>query len=203
MSSFWSDPHPLVLASQSAARRTLLASTGIPFETQAAEVDERALEADFDGAEPAGIAAHLARAKALAVSALRPDRLVIGADQVLAQGTRLFYKPETREGAARQLEALSGRGHELHAAVCVARGGAVLFEAVPIARLTCRPFSPAFIEHYLDSAGDVVLRSVGAYQAEALGIHLFERIEGDHATILGLPLLPLLAFLRAGGHLFG
>jgi septum formation protein len=203
MSSFWSDPHPLVLASQSAARRTLLASTGIPFETQAAEIDERALEAELTNAAPAAIAAHLARAKALAVSVLRPDRIVVGADQTLAQGDRLFHKPETRAGATRQLEALSGRPHELNAAFCVARDGKVLFEAVPVARMTCRPFTPAFIEHYLESAGDAVLRSVGAYQAEALGIHLFERIEGDHATILGLPLLPLLAFLREDGHVFG
>ena len=203
MSSFWSDPHSLVLASQSAARRALLASTGIPFETQAAEVDERALEAELKDKAPAVVAAHLARAKALAVSTLRPDRLVVGADQTLAQGDMLFHKPETRAGAARQLEALSGRSHELHAAVCVARDGRVLFEAVPVARLICRPFTPAFIEHYLESAGEIVLRSVGAYQAEALGIHLFERIEGDHSTILGLPLLPLLAFLREDGHLFG
>jgi septum formation protein len=203
MSSFWSAPHPLVLASQSAARRSLLASTGIPFETQAAEVDERAIEAELLGAAPEAIAARLARAKAMAVSALRPDRLVVGADQVLAQGDRLFHKPETRADATRQLAALSGRAHELHAAICVVQGGAVLFEAVPIARLTCRTLSEAFIAHYLEAAGDVVLRSVGAYQAEALGIHLFERIEGDHATILGLPLLPLLAFFRAGGFLVG
>ncbi len=203
MSAFWRDPHPLVLASQSAARRSLLASTGIPFETQAAEIDERALEERVRAEGASAVAGYLARSKALAVSAERPDRLVVGADQTLAQGDRLFHKPENRMEAGRQLHALSGKAHELHSALCVALGDKVLFEAVPVARMTCRPFTAAFIDHYLDAAGDVVLRSVGAYQVEALGVHLFERIEGDHSTILGLPLLPLLAFFRQDGHLVG
>lgn len=205
MTGLWRGAAPLVLASKSAARRALLAAAAIPFESRDAMVDERAVEAPLleMGAGGATIARELARKKALAVSAREPERMVLGADQTLALGDRLFAKPANREAARAQLRALQGATHELHAAICVARGGDVVFEAAPVARLTVRPLSASFIEAYLDAAGDEVLGSVGVYQLEGLGIHLFERIEGDHSTILGLPLPPLLAYLRAQGSLFG
>ena len=127
----------------------------------------------------------------------RPSRYVVGADQTLALGARIFSKPAGRAQAADQLRALAGHCHELHAAVAVARDGKLLFEHVSIARMTMRPLGDAEIHRYLEEAGDAVTSSVGAYQLEGLGIHLFERIEGDHFTILGLPLLELLAFLAA------
>jgi septum formation protein len=146
---------------------------------------------------PGDIAALLAREKALSVSSRQSGKYVIGADQTLAQGERLFSKPAGRPQAAEQLRALAGRIHELHSAVAVARDGKILFEAVAIAGMTMRRLSEAEIDVYLDQAGEAVTSSVGAYQLEGLGVHLFERIEGDHFTILGLPLLPLLAFLRS------
>ncbi len=149
------------------------------------------------------VAAHLAEAKALAVAKLRPHRLVLGADQVLALGNEIFTKPQDLAAAQAQLTKLSGRTHALHSALCVARGEKVLFATVATARLTCRVLSADFIARYLSAAGTAVLGSVGAYQLEGLGVHLFEKIEGDHATILGLPLLPLLAFLRQEGSLAG
>jgi septum formation protein len=146
---------------------------------------------------PGEIAALLAREKALFVSSRQPGRYVIGADQTLALGDRLFSKPAGRAQAAEQLRALAGRAHELHSAVAVARDGKILFGDVAIARMTMRRLDEAEIAAYLDAAGEAVTSSVGAYQLEGLGVHLFERIEGDHFTILGLPLLPLLAFLRS------
>ena len=139
----------------------------------------------------------LAREKARAVASKHPDRMVLGADQTLALGNRLFNKPLGRSQAAEQLHALAGHTHELNSAVAVASGGNIVFEHVAIARMTMRPLPEAEIEAYLDRAGEVVTSSVGAYQLEGLGVHLFERIQGDHFTILGLPLLPLLAFLRS------
>ncbi|WP_026607794.1 Maf family protein [Methylocapsa acidiphila] len=203
MSGLWRNEAPLLLASKSAARRALLVAAGVPCETADAGIDERLVEAPLRAVGAAGgeIALHLARAKALAVATSRPERLVVGADQVLALGDRIFAKPPDRAAAAAQLAALSGRAHELHSAFCVARGNTILFEAAPVARLVMRPLSAAFIEAYLSMAGEAALCSVGAYQLEGLGVHLFEKIEGDHATILGLPLLPLLAFLREEGSL--
>lgn len=209
MTALWRGATPLLLASKSAARRALLAGAGIPFESRDAMVDERAIEAalhervDEFRAGAVAVARELAHAKAMAVSASEPDRLSLGADQTLALGDRLFVKPADRAGARETLAALQGRTHELHSAICVARGGRVLFEAAPVARLTLRPLSASFIEAYLDAAGEAVLTSVGAYQLEGLGIHLVERIEGDHSVILGLPLAPLLAFLRTEGSLIG
>jgi septum formation protein len=127
---------------------------------------------------------------------------VVGADQTLALGQRLFSKPAGRAQASEQLRALAGQSHELHSAVAVARDGKIVFETTAVARMTMRQLSGADIGAYLDAAGEVVTSSVGAYQLEGLGVHLFERIEGDHFTILGLPLLPLLAFLR-GERLLG
>ena len=195
--TLWRGKHPLVLASQSPTRQALLANAGIDFEAVAAELDERAVQQASGLLAPGDIAALLAREKALSVSSRQPGKYVIGADQTLAQGERLFSKPAGRLQAAEQLRALAGRSHELHCAVAVARDGKILFEAVAIAGMTMRRLGEAEIDAYLDQAGEAVTSSVGAYQLEGLGVHLFERIEGDHFTILGLPLLPLLAFLRS------
>ena len=200
--TLWRGKDPLILASQSRARQTLLANAGIRFEAVPAEIDERALQ-QKSGLTAAGeIAALLAREKALSVSMRQPGRHVVGADQTLTLEDQLFSKPAGRAEAAEQLRALAGRSHELHAAVAVARDGKLLFETVAVARMTMRQLSGAEIRAYLDEAGEAVTSSVGAYQLEGLGVHLFERIEGDHFTILGLPLLPLLAFLR-GERLLG
>lgn len=176
----------------------LLANAGIAFEAVPADIDERAVQEASGFSTPSEIAALLAREKALVVSRGRPGLIVIGADQTLALEKRLFTKPADRAQALAQLGALAGRSHELHSAVAVARDGKILFETIAVARLTMRRLSEAAIAAYLDEAGEaVVTSSVGAYQLEGLGVHLFERIEGDHFTILGLPLLPLLDFLRS------
>ena len=197
----WLAPTPLVLASGSAVRRKLLEAAGIPVEVRPASLDERAVEASAPSNNPSAVAALLARAKALQVAKNDPGRLVVGADQTLALGARRFDKPSDRAAARAQLQTLAGRTHELHAAVAVARGGDVLFEHVAVARLTMRPLSDAVLDRYLDAASAAVTGSVGGYQLEALGVHLFECIEGDHFTILGLPLLALLAYLRTEGSL--
>ena len=199
--TLWRGKHPLVLASQSLTRQALLANAGIDFEAAAADLDERAVQQASGLLAPGDIAALLAREKALSVSSRQPGKYVIGADQTLAQGERLFSKPAGRPQAAEQLRALAGRSHELHSAVAVARDGKILFEAIAIAAMTMRRLGEAEIDVYLDQAGEAATSSVGAYQLEGLGVHLFERIEGDHFTILGLPLLPLLAFLRSEGLL--
>ena len=193
----WRGQLPLILASQSRARQMLLANAGIDFEAVPAEIDERAVQQDSGLTSPGDIAALLAREKARTVSIDKPGRLVVGADQTLSLGTKLFSKPAGRIQAAEQLSALAGRTHQLHSAVAVAREGKILFEAVSVADMTMRRLSQPQIEDYLNEAGEAVTSSVGAYQLERLGIHLFERIEGDHFTILGLPLLPLLEFLRS------
>jgi septum formation protein len=195
--TLWRGKYPLILASQSRARQALLANAGISFEAVPADIDEREIQQASGLSAPGDIAALLARQKALSVSAQQPDRFVVGADQTLARGARLFVKPAGRAQAAEQLRALAGGSHELHSAVAVARDGEILFERASIARMTMRQIGEPEIGAYLDEAGDAVTASVGAYQLEGLGVHLFERIEGDHFTILGLPLLPLLAFLRS------
>jgi septum formation protein len=191
---------PLLLASKSVSRRQLLEAAGIPLRIDPAEIDERAVEqsqAAKAGAKE--VAVLLARKKALATAARHPAGIVLGADQTLALGERRFSKPTSRDAAGEQLAVLSGKTHELHSAAAIARGGQIVFEAVTTARLTMRPLSSEFIIEYLDAAGDKVSTSVGAYQLEGLGIHLFEKIEGDHFTVLGMPLLPLLAYFRAAG----
>ena len=195
--TLWRGKDQLILASQSRARQTLLTNAGIGFEAVPADIDERAAQQASGLAAPGDIAAHLAREKALFVSSRQPGKYVIGANQTLALGKRLFSKPAGRAQAAEQLRALAGRVHELHSAVAVARDGKILFADIAIARMTMRPLDEAGVDAYLDAAGEAVTSSVGAYQLEGLGVHLFERIEGDHFTILGLPLLPLLAFLRS------
>lgn len=193
----WRAPQPLILASKSPARQALLGNAGIAFEVVPAGIDERAVELASGLSGPGEIASLLAREKALAVSLQRRNRLVVGADQTLALGDRRFSKPAGRAEAAGQLQALAGRTHELHSAVVVACNGEPLFSDVSVARMTMRPLDEAAIMAYLDAAGEAVTASVGAYQLEGLGVHLFERVEGDYFTVLGLPLLPFLEFLRS------
>ena len=192
----WRGTSPLILASQSSARKMLLANAGLEFEAVTADIDERGIQAASKLSNPREIGLLLAREKAKAVSANRPGSHVIGADQTLALGERLFNKPAGRAQALAQLRDLAGHSHELNSAVAVAHDGKIVFEDVSVARMTMREMTEDELSAYLDAAGDAVTTSVGAYQLEGLGIHLFERIEGDHFTILGLPLLPLLAFLR-------
>jgi septum formation protein len=201
--SLWLSAEPLVLASRSHARRTLIGSAGIPVEVAPADIDERAVEARASAARAVDSAVLLAREKARAGCAGRKGRLVVGADQTLALGYARFTKPVDRDTAREQLRALAGRTHELHSAVAVARDGRVLFSEVDTARLTMRPLSDNFIDLYLDTAGPTVMTSVGGYQLEGLGSQLFERVEGDYFTILGLPLFALLGFLRREGSLAG
>jgi septum formation protein len=195
--TIWRGKDPLILASQSRARQALLANAGITFEAIPADIDERVVQGNSGLTAPDNIALLLAREKALFVSAKYPGRYVVGADQTLAFGNRLFSKPAGRARAADQLRALAGQSHQLCSAVAVARDGKIVFADVSIARMTMRGLSGDEIKSYLEEAGEAVTSSVGGYQLEGLGVHLFERIEGDHFTILGLPLLPLLAFLRS------
>jgi septum formation protein len=193
----------VILASASAARRTLLENAGLVFEVVPADIDERAAEAPLveSGAAPDDIAMALAMVKASSVSEMRSDSLVIGADQVLDLDGERVIKPEDMEAARRQLLKLSGRTHLLHTAVACARAGEVVWQHGETARLTMRKLTPGDIGRYLAAVGEDALRSVGAYQLEGLGIRLMERVEGDFFGILGLPLLPLLAFLRSEGVL--
>ena len=198
----WLGPR-LVLASKSAGRAALLSSAGLNFEIDPASVEERAIEEEFfrAGGESGALAGRLAKAKALEVSARNPSALCLGADQTLTLGDRVLHKPSNMAAARGHLEALAGRTHRLVSAFCFARDGEALGEEVDEASLTMRPLDERAIGTYLAFAGDAALRSVGAYQIEALGAHLFERIEGDHATIVGLPLLKVLAWLRGQGYL--
>jgi septum formation protein len=195
--SVWRGKSPLILASQSRARQTLLANAGVEFKAIPADLDERTIQQDSGISAPDELARLLAREKARLVSLGQPGSFVVGADQTLALGERLFSKPAGRTQAAEQIRALAGRSHQLHSAVAVARAGNILFEAATIATMAMRSLSDAQIEAYLDAAGEAVTSSVGAYQLEGLGVHLFEHIEGDHFTILGLPLMPLLGYLRS------
>ncbi|HEY1473713.1 MAG TPA: Maf family protein [Pseudolabrys sp.] len=199
----WLSPQPLVLASKSDVRGKMLAAVGLRFEIRPAQIDERAVEAEAGITDAAAAARLLARAKADAVARSLPSRLVLGADQTLARGAKRFSKPANRAEAAEQLRSLRGRTHELHSALALVRDGAMLFDCVGSARLTMRNISDRFLEDYLDMTGAAALASVGGYQLEGLGIHLFERVDGDYFTILGLPLLPLLKFLRENGFVDG
>ena len=197
----WLIDKPLVLASKSAVRHALLRDAGIPVEVAPADIDERAIEQRADTSDAGDIAALLAREKARATATRLPGRLVLGADQTLALGARRFSKPPDLAAARDQLKALRGRTHELHTAIALLREGAVVFEHREVARLTMRAFSDAFLERYLEVMGSAVTTSVGGYQLEKVGIQLFERIEGGHFVILGLPLLALLQYLRQSGCL--
>ena len=199
--TLWCGDGRLVLASQSRARRMLLENAGLACEAVPADIDERALQKDAGLVAPYEIALHLATAKAQAVAAIEPGSYVVGADQTLALGERMFNKPAGRQQAMQQLLALAGRTHALHSAIAVVRNGEVLFSHVAVAWMTMRTLTESDVAAYLDTAGPAVLSSVGAYQLEGLGVHLFDRIDGDHFTILGLPLLPLLAYFREAGLL--
>jgi len=201
MSTLWVADQPLVLASRSAVRRAMIEAAGISVEIAPADIDERAVERRAGAGTAADAASLLAREKARAGCAAFKGRFVVGADQTLALGRQRFTKPVDRDSAREQLRALAGRTHELHSAIAVARDGRVVFGHVDTAKLTMRSLSERFIEDYLDAAGDAVTESVGGYQLEGLGSHLFERIEGDYFTILGLPLFALLSFLRREGCL--
>lgn len=193
----------MVLASKSDIRGKILAAAGLRFGIRAAQIDERAVEAEAKVGDAIAAARLLARAKATAVAAQMPGHIVLGADQTLAYGSMRLTKPANREDAASQLRTLRGQTHELHSGIAVVRDGEVLFDLVETARLTMRDFSDRFVDNYLDMTGDIAMTSVGAYQLEGIGIHLFERVEGDYFTILGLPLLPLLKFLRESGYVDG
>lgn len=192
----------LVLASNSAARRAVLDGAGVPYEAAGSGVDEDAAKAELlaRGADARQVAEALAEAKALAVSAGRPD-WVVGADQTLELEGRLYDKAQTLDEARGRLRALRGKPHQLHSAVVVARGGAAVWRTTESATLTMRDFSDAFLESYLAHEGEAALGSVGCYRLEGPGLQLFAKIEGDYFTILGLPIMGLLDLLRAEGVL--
>ncbi|CAM5438050.1 Maf family protein [Mycolicibacterium aubagnense] len=195
----------LILASGSPFRLAMLKNAGIDVEAVPANVDERALEAPLkdSGASPEDVATILAEAKATEVSERLPGALVLGCDQTLSLGDEVFHKPADMEGARRHLLALSGKTHQLNSAAVLVRNGAVLWRHVGVANLTMRKLDPAFIGRHLARVGAKALSSVGAYQIEGEGIQLFEKVEGDHFTIVGLPLLPLLTELRSLGAIDG
>jgi len=197
----WLGIQPLLLASASRVRQALLRNAGIAIEVCPAAIDERAVEAASPSPDPAAVAALLAREKARAVERRHPGRLVLGGDQVLAFSSRRLAKPVDRAAARAQLDALRGQTHELVSAVALVRDGTILFEHADVARLTMRWFSERFLDGYLDAVGDAATESVGAYQLEGLGVQLFDRVEGDYFTVLGLPLMPVLSFLRRQGYL--
>lgn len=188
----------LVLASQSIHRKNLMENAGLEFRCQPADIDERTIELAIKntGATPKELALILASAKALDVSQKIPDAYVIGSDQTLSLNDELFHKPEDMEAARRTLLKLSGQTHTLNSGVSIAKNGETIWQHVSIAELTMRELSPEFIGRHLSEAGESVLTSVGAYQLEKQGVQLFEKIEGDFFTIVGLPMLPLLAQLR-------
>jgi septum formation protein len=197
----WLAAAPLMLASRSAVRRTLLEAAGIPVEICPADIDERGVEAAAPLQAPVAIAALLAREKASVIAGRNRGCLILGADQTLSLDGRRFAKPADRMAARAQLRALSGRSHELYSAIAFVQDGTVLFEYVGVARLTMRTVSDRFLDEYLDAVGDAATASVGGYQLESLGIQLFERIDGDYFTVLGLPLTTALDFLRRHGCL--
>ena len=188
----------IILASQSIHRKNLMENAGLNFTSQPAEIDERAIELAIEGTgtTPKELALILASAKALDVSQKNPDAYVIGSDQTLSLDDELFHKPKDMEAARRTLLKLSGKTHELNSGISIAKNGESIWQHVSIAELTMRDLSPEFIGRHLSEAGDSVLTSVGAYQLEKTGVQLFEKIEGDFFTIVGLPMLPLLAKLR-------
>jgi len=194
---------PLVLASGSATRARMLADAGLPILIDRAAVDEEEIRAAFlaEGRDAAACAAALAEAKATRVSARHVGALVLGADQILDCAGRWLEKPRDIEAARTQLKLLRGRRHALITAAAVVRNGALIWHTIDRAHMTMRAFSDGFLDDYVATAGAELLDSVGAYRLEGLGAQLFERVEGDFFTILGLPLLPLIDFLRGHGAL--
>lgn len=195
----------LILASASPARAAMLKGAGLNFEVEPAAIDEQGLRDHLmaQGAALSEIAALLADVKAQTISRKHPDALVIGADQILLLGHEIFEKPEDLGAARASLLHLKGKTHELVSAVALVRGGESLWHGSEAARLTMRDFSREFLETYLEAEGDALLGSVGAYRLEGRGAQLFERVEGDYFTILGLPLLLLLGVLRDAGVIPG
>lgn len=192
----------IILASGSMARQDLLRRAGVEFMVVVSDIDEDSLKEAANRAgttRPDQLAAELAAAKAVSVSELQPRAIVIGADQILAQGTRCYSKPADTETARAQLTSLRSASHHLYSAVCCAQNGAVTWHYLAQAQLHMRSFSDAFLEQYLKTRGDDLFTSVGAYKIEGPGIQLFDRIDGDFFSILGLPLLPLLDYLRKSG----
>lgn len=191
----------VILASTSPTRQLLLTNAGVSFATARPDVDENRLRSANPQWRPDDVAPALAQAKALAVSGLRPDALVLGADQTLICDHRIHAKPLDVADARKQLAALRGRSHTLHSALCCARNGSVVWRHDARAELTMRDWSPAFLDQYIAKLGGDILTTVGGYKVEGLGLQLFSRISGDHSVILGLPLLPLLDFLRSEGEI--
>jgi septum formation protein len=197
---------PLILASTSEIRARLLEAAGLAFIVEPPGLDESTMRQAVSGGnvlDPNDVAEVLARAKAEAVSDIAANAFVIGADQVLAEGDRILTKPDSMETARAQLLDLRGKTHTLHTAVALARNGETVFAHPETATLAMRKLSPEFIGHYLAAVGEAALASVGAYQLEGLGAQLFDKVEGDYFSILGLPLLPLLAALREHGVIEG
>jgi septum formation protein len=191
----------IVLASTSASRKAMLEAAGIAFEAVGANVDERALEAEMDNAEPSEVAQALAAAKAAEVSARHPEALVLGSDSLVAVGGQRFNKPTSRENAAEYLRAFSGNTMTLHSAAALARGGQIVWVGSDFARLHVRELSEHFITAYLDAEWPAVSYCVGVFRIEGPGVQLFEAIAGDQFTVLGMPLLQVLEALREQGAL--
>jgi septum formation protein len=191
----------LILASKSAARRAMLAHAGVPFSVQVADVDEEAVKNAHDPADAAGLAAELARVKALAVSRHDPEAWVLGADQTLAFDGGLVSKAPSIDAARVRLMAMRGRVHHLHSGAALARNGQIVWSGVDTATMRVRDFSDAFLDAYLAAEGEGLLACVGSYRLEGMGSQLFEAVEGDYFTVLGLPLWPVLAELRRAGVL--
>lgn len=193
----------LILASASASRARMLANAGVPVEIMPSRVDEEEIKRALiaDGADASQIAEALAEMKATRVSVKVPGILVLGADSTLAVDDLMLDKPESMDDARSHLQQLRGRSHRLISAACIALNGTRIWSAIDAAELTMRPLSDGYIADYLDRIGDAATQSVGCYQLEGLGAQLFSRISGDYFTILGLPLLPVLGFLRARGLL--
>ena len=194
-------PAELILASASAGRARVLRASGMTFRQQPAAVDERAIEARAGTLGAAHLAERLAQEKARAVGALSREALVLGADQVMECGGQILHKPVDRAAARAQLTLLRGQTHSLHSALALACAGEIVWRHVDSAQLTMRDFSDDFLDAYIEAEGDSLLASVGCYRIEGLGVQLFSRIEGDHFTIIGLPLIPLLDYLREHGLL--
>lgn len=186
----------LVLASASPFRKAMLQNAGLQFEVKPADIDERAVEGALTDLDAESVASVLAEAKAQDVSGRKPGSIVIGSDQTLSLDDQLLHKPQDMDEARRRLLVLSGRTHALNSAVVLARDGETLWRHVSVAHLTMRELDPGFVGRHLASVGAKALSSVGAYQYEGEGIQLFERIEGDYFTIVGMPMLPLLKELR-------